>query len=130
MGLCGMVSSHATTFTTFTSVRAEVVVRGVEPELATVVRNRLFSIAHNALTNAFRHSRAAMVEVALDFGADSVRLSVSDDGAGLPEDYARLGYGFAGMRVDAEAVGGTLVVERSGVYGGATVTCTVSRAAG
>ena len=123
--LVGMLKSHTSTFTTVTSTPAEVVVHGVEPELATEVRSRLFSIAHNALTNAFRHARAGRVEVELGFGADSVRLSVSDDGAGLPDDYARRGHGFAGMREDAQAVGGSLNVETVGRHGGTTLTCTV-----
>lgn len=123
--LGGMLKSHASTFTTVTSVPAEMVVRGVEPQLATEVRSRLFSIAHNALTNAFRHARAGRVEVVLEFGAGHVRLSVSDDGAGLPDDYARRGHGFAGMREDAEAVGGSLIVESGAGDGGTTVTCTV-----
>ena len=125
--LRGMLEVHASTFTTVTSVPAEVVVRGVEPELATEVRSRLFSIAHNALTNAFRHARAGRVEVELDFGADSIRLSVSDDGAGLPDGYSRHGHGFAGMREDAEAIGGRLTVETGGRRGGTTVACIVPR---
>ena len=123
--LRGMLRSHAETFTTITSIPAEVTVRGVEPALGEDVRSRLFSIAHNALTNAFRHARAERVEVELDFGAESLRLSVSDDGVGLPEDYDRKGYGFAGMTADAEAVGGGLTVESDRQRGGTTVTCTV-----
>ena len=45
---------------------------------------RIFSIAHNALTNAFLRARPGRVEVGLDFEADRIRLSVSDDGVGLP----------------------------------------------
>ena len=44
--LGGMLISHASTFTTVPSVPARVVVRGVEPELATEVRSRLFCIAY------------------------------------------------------------------------------------
>ena len=61
---------------------------GAEPPLAAETRARLFSIAHNALTNVFLHARPGRVEVRLDFEADQVRLSVSDDGVGLPDEYA------------------------------------------
>ena len=61
--------------------------------------------------------------VELDFGEDDVSLSVSDDGVGLPEDYAERGHGFANMRTDAERLGGRLVVEPLGPAGGARVTC-------
>ena len=79
---------------------------GTEPPLTTETRARLFSIAHNAMTNAFLHARPARVEVGLSFEADLVRLSVSDDGVGLPDDYAERGRGFDGMRLDAEQMGG------------------------
>ena len=52
-------------------------------------------------------------------------MSVSDDGVGLPDDYASRGRGFAGMREDVEAVGGSLRVESDRQRGGTTVTCTV-----
>ena len=125
ISLGSMLRSHVATYTTVTSVPAEVVARGVEPALTTEVRSRLFSIAHNALTNAFRHAHGGRVEVELDFGTDPIRLSVSDDGVGLPDDYAERGHGFAGMRADAEGMGGRLTVETGGQLGGATVTCTI-----
>ena len=45
------------------------------------------------LRNAFRHAEASRVLVELDFGKDNLRLSVSDDGIGLPDDYAERGHG-------------------------------------
>ena len=115
--------SHTETFERVASVPAEMLQSGTEPPLAVETRARLFSIAHNALTNAFLHARAGRVEVRLDFGADSIRLSVSDDGVGLPDDYAERGRGFRGMRADAERLGGRLIVDTGGLDGGTTVTC-------
>ena len=115
--------SHTETFERVASVPTEMVQSGTEPPLAVETRSRLFSIAHNALTNAFLHAQAGRVEVRLDFAADSIRLSVSDDGVGLPDDYAERGRGFRGMRADAERLGGRLIVETGGLNGGTTVTC-------
>ena len=115
--------SHTETFERVASVPTEMLQSGIEPPLAVETRTRLFSIAHNALTNAFLHAGAGRVEVRLDFGADSIRLSVSDDGVGLPDDYAERGRGFRGMRADAERLGGRLIVETGGLNGGTTVTC-------
>ena len=115
--------SHTETFERVASVPAEMLQSGTEPPLAVETRARLFSIAHNALTNAFLHAAAGRVEVRLDFETDCIRLSVSDDGVGLPEDYAERGRGFRGMRADAERLGGRLIVETGGGNGGTTVTC-------
>ena len=115
--------SHTETFSRVTSVPAEMEQSGAEPELAVETRARLFAIAHNALTNAFLHARANRVEVRLDFAGDCIRLSVADDGVGLPDDYAERGRGFSGMRADAERLGGGLMVETGGPGGGTKVTC-------
>ena len=117
------LESHVSTFTQVTSVQTDLVQNGQEPPLSVEDRSRLFSIAHNALTNAFRHAEASRVLVELDFGGDSLRLSVSDDGRGLPGDYAEHGHGFANMRADAERLRGRLIVEPRGPAGGASVTC-------
>ena len=117
--------SHCATFEKITAVPARMSQSGTEPPLAIETRARLFSIAHNALTNAFVHARPGRVEIRLDFEADKIRLSVSDDGVGLPDDYAERGRGFNGMRADAERIGGTLIVESGEGGGGTTITCAV-----
>ena len=115
--------SHTETFARVTAIPAEMVQTGTEAPLAAETRSLLFSIAHNALTNALRHARASRVEVRLDFEHDRIRLSVWDDGVGLPDDYAERGRGFRGMRADAERLGGVLIVETGGPGGGTTVAC-------
>ena len=123
--LSRVLRSHASTFTTITSIPTDVVQNGQEPHLSTVTRGLLFSIAHNAMTNAFRHSQAGRVTIQLDYDDDSLRMSVSDDGIGLPDDYAERGHGFRNMRADAERMGGQLDVSPGESGLGATVTCTV-----
>ena len=117
------LDSHVTTFSTITSVSAELTQNGVEPPLSIEVRSLLFSIAHNALANALRHAGASRVLVELDFGWDELRLSVSDDGVGLPDDYEGRGHGFANMLAYAGRLDGRLIVEPRGPVGGASVTC-------
>ena len=119
--------SHATSFTNVTSVPVKMTHTGVEPPLSIEARSLLFSIAHNALTNAYRHAAASNVAIDLEFTQENSRLSVSDDGVGLPDDYAERGNGFANMSRAAERLGGRLVVEQRGAMGGATVTCVVPR---
>ena len=121
------LSSHATSFTNVTSVPVEMTHMGVEPPLSVEARSLLFSIAHNALTNAYRHAEASRVTINLEFAEKDSRLSVSDDGVGLPDDYAERGNGFTNMSRAAERLGGRLVVEQRGAMGGATVTCVIPR---
>ena len=123
-GLGRVLRSHCASFEKITAVPAGMSQSGTEPALATETRSRLFSIAHNALTNAFLHAQPSRVEVRLAFKADQIRLSVSDDGVGLPEDYGQRGRGFHGMRMDAERMGGELIVE-SVEGGGTTISCVV-----
>ena len=117
------LDSHVATFRSITSASAELTQNGVEPPLSVEARSLLFTIAHNALTNALRHAGASRVLVELDFGRDELRLSVSDDGVGLPDDYEERGHGFANMRAYAVRLGGRLIVEPTGPDGGASVTC-------
>ena len=120
--------SHASSFTNVTSVPARMTHAGVEPELSMEAKSLLFSIAHNALTNAYRHAEANNVTIDLEYSGEHDRLSISDDGIGLPDDYEQRGNGFANMNRAAEQLGGRLIVDKKGVFGGATVTCLIPRA--
>jgi len=123
--LSSTLKSHAGSFTNVTSVPCELTQTGVEPSLSTETRGLLFSMAHNALTNAYRHAQATRVAIHLACGKEEVRLSVLDNGIGLPSDYAQRGHGFENMDGYALRLGGRLVVENRGTMGGATVTCVI-----
>jgi signal transduction histidine kinase len=124
------LGSHVAAFASVTSVAADLTQNGMEPPLSIEAKSVLFTIAHNALANAFRHAGAGRVLVVLDFGRDELRLSVSDDGVGLPDDYEERGHGFAGMRTYAGRLGGRLIVEPRGPAGGASVSCVMPLARG
>ena len=121
--LGSVLRAHTETFQRITSVPTTMEQSGVEPALSVDTRSRLFSIAHNALTNAFRHADAGRVDVTLDFQGDCIVLAVEDDGVGLPDDYAERGRGFAGMRAEAERMGGRLLVASGGPGRGTSVSC-------
>ena len=120
-----VLEAHAATFTVISSVPAELVQQGREPPLSIIDKSLLFSIAHNALTNVIRHANASRVVIGLDCTGDKLRLSVSDDGGGLPEDYESRGHGFRNMQADAGRMGGRLEVKSDGNGGGTIVTCVV-----
>ena len=124
-GLGSVLRSHASTFSTITSIQTEVTQVGEEPHLPLITRRRLLSIAHNALSNAHRHSRAARINIELVYEPAAIRLSVADDGVGLPVDYGERGQGFSNMRQDAERIGGWLEAGQSESGHGTTITCVI-----
>ena len=123
--LSRVLRTHASAFTTITSIPTNLVRSGMEPTLPTITRGVLFSIAHNAMTNAFRHAQAGRVDIALSFESDELRMSVSDDGIGLPADYQDRGHGFRNMISSAERIGGRLEAGPGEAGRGTTVTCVV-----
>lgn len=81
----------------------------------TEIETVLFRIAQEALTNAAKHSKAARVTVLLEAGADSLELTIADDGAGFDVERVartddRTGVGLRGMRDRVELFGGRLEV--------------------
>lgn len=123
--LSRVLELHAASFEAITSIPTEIGLTGTEPSLPSVTRSRLFSIAHNALTNALRHARATRVSINLDFEDGGLRMSISDDGIGLPDDYAERGHGFRYMRANAERINGRLHVQSGSRDTGTTVMCEV-----
>jgi signal transduction histidine kinase len=76
----------------------------------------LLRLLQEALTNAFKHSRASNVEVRVERDGERVAVSVRDDGAGVQARDASGhdlggGAGFASMRLRAQRLGGALRVE-------------------
>lgn len=80
---------------------------GVRP--ADETETHLFRICQEALTNVARHSGATEVRIELDERGDRLRLSIADNGKGLPGAAAEeQGMGLIGMRARARGAGGTL----------------------
>jgi signal transduction histidine kinase len=91
------------------------------------VRREVVQIAKEAMVNALKHADAKTVQVELQYGPQTVRLSVNDDGRGfvrMPIPNGRRGYGLFGMRTRAENLGGKLVVD-SHLHKGTRITLTL-----
>jgi two-component system sensor histidine kinase UhpB len=81
------------------------------PSLAPEAELAVYRVAQESLTNVARHARAGRVELALEPGAGSLVLYVSDDGDGMRETAAENGHGgLRGMRERALLVGGALAI--------------------
>ena len=121
--LAQVVRAHAATFNDITSIPANVNQKGDEPPFSTASKGLIFSIIHNALTNVIRHAQAENVTITLEFQRDGIRISVSDDGVGLPQGYSERGAGFPNMVSSAEQMGGRLETTSNQPGRGTTVTC-------
>ena len=120
-----VLRSHSSTFSDITSIPAELVQSGTEPPLRTDTRRRLFSIAHNAMTNALRHGHAGKITLQLNFGEEHLQMMIADDGIGLPYDYATRGHGFRNMSKEVEHMSGAFEVMAGESGRGTTIKCTI-----
>ena len=73
----------------------------------------LYRITQEAVNNAAKHSGATRITISLDRGISGVRLSISDDGCGIPGGSGRRilkrgGMGLHIMRYRARSMGATL----------------------
>src|SRR5262249_25971182 len=84
------------------SVDYRVIVEGHACALNPMIRDEIYRIGREALTNAFRHSRGTRIELELDYAASGLRMVVRDNGCGIPSDVAVAGtdghWGLPGMR--------------------------------
>ncbi|MBE0616217.1 MAG: PAS domain S-box protein [Burkholderiales bacterium] len=74
----------------------------------------LFRIAQEALTNCAKHAQAKAVAIEFNSDADSLRLSVADDGVGMnfaDIGAAKSGLGLLSMQERAESIGGRWEIE-------------------
>ncbi|MGK5533840.1 GAF domain-containing sensor histidine kinase [Streptomyces sp. URMC 129] len=79
----------------------------VDALVGEAVARDLVAALREALSNAARHARASRVEVAVDAAAgEAVRLTVTDDGVGVPADRTRHS-GLRNLARRAEALGGS-----------------------
>ena len=103
-------------------------VEGTARPLNETVRGELHAIGREALLNAGRHSGASAVHLQLVYGAQELRLHVSDNGRGIARGMTTTSppghYGLAGMQERAGAIGAACAVV-SGAAGGVTVQLTM-----
>jgi signal transduction histidine kinase len=88
-------------------------VEGAPVRLHPLVSDDIYCIAREALSNAFRHGDATLVEVMLSYGRGAFRLHVRDNGRGIDEHTLGIGgrrghWGLTGMRERAACIGGQL----------------------
>jgi signal transduction histidine kinase len=90
----------------------EISVRGKAPPLPPLVGAHVYRIACEALTNALRHSDAGWIDVAIVSRDGRMRLSIRDDGRGLPKERRSGASGLVTMESRAGSIGASLIVRR------------------
>lgn len=81
---------------------------GEERRLPEAAELALYRATQEGLTNAAKHAAATRVRVRLVVGAETVGLTVADDGRGAAGGALEGGFGLAGLRERVAALGGTL----------------------
>lgn len=83
----------------------------------------LYRIAQEAVNNALRHGRPKLISLGLTQRAGQLRLTVRDNGRGLPQGKApATGMGLAVMRHRADLIGATVTIQNVRPHG-VLVTC-------
>jgi len=87
----------------------------------------IYRIAQESLHNAIQHADASEIAVRLTQYPDRLRMTITDDGQGIP-DSSDLGrfvaqghFGLAGMRERASMIGGCLDIQSAPDYGTAVI---------
>lgn len=94
-------------------------VKTIRP-LSTELANHLYRIAQEAVRNAVRHGQARSIRLHLHGARAKVRLTVTDDGIGMPSDAVDApGLGLKIMRYRARILGGEVRFERGAPDGAA-----------
>jgi two-component system sensor histidine kinase UhpB len=88
------------------------------------LREALYRVAQEALSNAVRHGSPTAIALAAELSAEHAVLRVSDNGAAADRPGGRPRFGLAGMRERIAALGGELVIDQ-GSGQGWTVTARV-----
>ncbi|MFE7624362.1 sensor histidine kinase [Streptomyces sp. NPDC057509] len=135
--LVGELAARTADFERRTGVRAVFRRLGDDrvPPIPHAVARHALTIATEAMENARRHARASLVDVSAGLVRDVVRISVYDDGDGLPPGTTlaalrRAGhFGLVGMVERAASIGARIRIGRGGASRGTEVRLDLSLAA-
>ena len=83
----------------------------VDTLVTSAIADQLLAALREALANTAKHARASSVDVLVEVDSGEVRLTVSDDGVGIPDDLGRRS-GLANLAARAQSLGGACDVGR------------------
>ena len=87
-------------------------------DLGPSVTLAIYRIVQEGLINALRHAQASRVELSVRADGDRIRVTICDDGIGLPADWSRPGhFGLRGMAERVKRLGGVLNIANRDPHG-------------
>jgi two-component system sensor histidine kinase UhpB len=112
LGLAAAIEHHVEKFTEQTGIPCELTMRQDDFDLDEQIATAVFRILQESLTNVTRHAAASRVSIEVQESGDEIRLTVQDDGCGLPDkkDRRRNSYGLLGMHERVKMLGGYLEI--------------------
>ncbi len=130
LGLLPALEWLANDVANYSSIKTGLEIKGEKRRLAEEIELVLFRIVQEALRNVSRHAGATEAVITVEFGPETVRIVIKDNGRGfrVPPvigDFARSGkLGLSGMQERARLIGGCVTVE-SEVGKGTSITIEV-----
>jgi len=82
----------------------------IDTEVSEHVTGHMLAVLREALTNVARHAHASRVHVGLEVADHRLRLTVADDGIGLPTESSPASRGLTNMAERAKLLGGSFTI--------------------
>jgi len=110
LGLQPALEWLARDFARRSNVRVALEFSGALDDLTDLHRTCIYRVVQEALTNCVRHARATAIRVVVSATADSLDVSVSDDGIGLDPTRRASGFGLRGIEERVRELGGSVTL--------------------
>jgi ligand-binding sensor domain-containing protein/signal transduction histidine kinase len=111
------------------TIEFHLLAEGNRRSLRPAIRDELYWIAREALANAFRHSRASVIDVVLVYSRQRFQLVIRDDGCGISPATLQAGsadhWGLSGMKERSARLGAKLSIS-SATDAGTEVDLTIA----
>jgi PAS domain S-box-containing protein len=113
IGLEAAIEQYCEEFAERSGIATHFTAKGVPDSLPRQISSSVYHIFQESLRNVSKHSKADKVSVSMEANGSVLRLTVKDQGVGLPADRSKTGtsIGIVGMKERAHLVNGTFSVD-------------------
>ena len=124
MGLATALVSLGKEFQNQSGIIVEVNAQRCRNRISENAKTAIYRVVQEAMTNVARHSNADHVRINLHIGSQTLKLSIEDNGKGLPQPLPKGGLGIRNMKERMETHNGSLQLSNV-AYGGARIEVTM-----